>query len=199
MREKKKIGRPESSVPINGEILSAVLYAEGYNKTSLGDAVYKSKQAISRSIKTNWMDEDLLESVCQVLNVAPSFIKDDVAHSKPVYDCDLHSVLAEADPSEYEKIMHQHFIGYSDDENIPVSLKYKSFPYSYERMSKLDVTEVISDWLVCCGIEDPSLFLDQNDILKLTAKLKIYTSQVFNEIVSKKVTTIIGENHGKEN
>lgn len=74
---KRKIGRPASSVSINGTRLQNYLDSIGWSQSKLALSISNdqsikvspSRQAISRSINNSWMDESLLDAVCKKLNI----------------------------------------------------------------------------------------------------------------------------------
>ena len=81
---KRKIGRPASSVSINGTRLQNYLDSIGWSQSKLALSISNdqsikvstTRQAISRSIKNSWMDESLLDAVCKKLNIDRMYFED---------------------------------------------------------------------------------------------------------------------------
>ena len=149
-REKKKAGRRNTSVAIEGNRIKEILKDKGINIKQLSESVGYARSGVSTSINSNKMDADMLDAIGKYLDVAPCFISHTETVWFPVYDCDLGQLLMSLNNEQikdFSEIAEDHYLGESDDPNVPIKYSYKAFPYSYEKINDLDETDLLKSLL----------------------------------------------------
>ena len=171
-REKKKAGRRNTSVSIEGNRIKEILKDKGINIKQLSESIGYARSGVSTSINSNKMDADMLDAIGKYLDVAPCFISHTETVWFPVYDCDLGQLLRSLNDEQtidFSEIAEDHYLGESDDPYVPVKYSYKLFPYSYEKINDLNETDLLKSLLSRWQIENR---LNEEEFEKLLVLLK---------------------------